>query len=196
MDMKKIILVAVAAVLTLSASAKSLKFAHVNYTELVQLTPDADAARAKLNAQSKEIDETYQSMVEEFNTKYSQYQQKAESWTEAVRKSKESELSEIQQRIQEFQQTAQQELSQSQTELMAPIQQKALETVTKLAKEGGYVYVFEVGSLLYVDPSKSTDLTPAARKALGIPEGRTLESLQKELQAQAQAQPEAAAKTE
>ncbi len=79
---------------------------------------------------------------------------------------------------------------------MAPIQQKALETVTKLAKEGGYVYVFEVGSLLYVDPSKSTDLTPAARKALGIPEGRTLESLQKELQAQAQAQPEAAAKTE
>lgn len=196
MDMKKIILVAVAAVLTLSASAQSLKFAHVNYTELVQLTPDADAARAKLNAQSKEIDETYQSMVEEFNTKYSQYQQKAESWTEAVRKSKESELSEIQQRIQEFQQTAQQELSQSQTELMAPIQQKALETVTKLAKEGGYVYVFEVGSLLYVDPSKSTDLTPAARKALGIPEGRTLESLQKELQAQAQAQPEAAAKTE
>lgn len=194
--MKKIILVAVAAVLTLSASAQSLKFAHVNYTELVQLTPDADAARAKLNAQSKEIDETYQSMVEEFNTKYSQYQQKAESWTEAVRKSKESELSEIQQRIQEFQQTAQQELSQSQTELMAPIQQKALETVTKLAKEGGYVYVFEVGSLLYVDPSKSTDLTPAARKALGIPEGRTLESLQKELQAQAQAQPEAAAKTE
>ncbi len=68
MDMKKIILVAVAAVLTLSASAQSLKFAHVNYTELVQLTPDADAARAKLNALIKEIEETYQSMVEEFNT--------------------------------------------------------------------------------------------------------------------------------
>ena len=31
-----------------------------------------------------------------------------------------------------------------------------------------------------------TDLTPEARKVLNIPEGRTLESLQAELQAQAQ----------
>ena len=42
------------------------------------------------------------------------------------------------------------------------------------------------GSLLYIDTKQSTDLTPAARKALNIPDGRTLESLQAELQAQAQ----------
>ena len=69
---------------------------------------------------------------------------------------------------------------------MAPIQQKAVQTVEKLAKDGGYIYVFETGSLLYIDTKQSTDLTPAARKALNIPDGRTLESLQAELQAQAQ----------
>ena len=69
---------------------------------------------------------------------------------------------------------------------MAPIQQRAIEAVSKPAKAGGYVYVFEQSSILYVDPAQSTDLTPAARKALNIPEGRTLESLQQELQAQAQ----------
>mgnify|MGYP003531716346 FL=1 len=69
---------------------------------------------------------------------------------------------------------------------MAPIQKKAVEAVNKLAKEGGYIYVFEQGSLLYFDASQSTDLTPAARKALNIPASRTLESLQQELQAQAQ----------
>ena len=56
----------------------------------------------------------------------------------------------------------------------------------KPLKEGGYIYVFEQGSLLYFDASQSTDLTPAARKALNIPASRTLESLQQELQAQAQ----------
>ena len=41
--------------------------------------------------------------------------------------------------------------------------------------------------MLYIDDKLSTDLTPAARTALGIPEDRTLESLQAELQAKAQA---------
>jgi len=69
---------------------------------------------------------------------------------------------------------------------MAPIQQKVMDTITKLAKDGGYVYVFDQPSLVYVNSSLSTDLTPAARTALGIKPGRTLESLQKELAAQQQ----------
>ncbi len=171
------------AIVSLSVSAQNLKFAHVNYSELVQLMPEADAARAQMSAQSKEYEDTYQSMVEEFQTKLSQYQQKASTWTSTIKESKEKELTDIQNRIQEFQQTASSELQQSQNELMAPIQEKAMETVTKLAKEGGYVYVFEQSSLLYVDDTKSTDLTPAARKALNIPEGRTIEKLQEELAA-------------
>ena len=186
--MKKILLIAAAAIVSFSASAQNLKFAHVNYTELVQLMPEADQARAAISASSKEAEETFQGMYEEYQNKLTQYQQKAESWTAAVRQSTEKELTDIQNRLQEFQQTIQQELSQQQNQLMAPIQQKAIEAVEKLAKEGGYIYVFETGSLLYIDTKQSTDLTPAARKALGIADGRTLETLQAELQAQAQQQ--------
>lgn len=126
-------------------------------------------------------------MVEEFQSKYQQYEQKQATWTPAVRESKERELTEIQNRIQEFQAAIQQELQQQQQMLMAPIYQKAQETVNNLAKEKGFVYVFDVQTLLYVDSTKSTDLTPEARTALGIPADRTMESLQAELQAQAQA---------
>ena len=192
-DMKKFFLVAAAAIFTLSASAQNLKFAHVNFSELVQLMPEADDARAQINAQSKEFEDTYQSMIEEFQTKYSQYQQKSSTWTATIRESKEKELTDIQTRIQEFQQTASTELQQSQNNLMAPIQQKALDTVNKLAKEGGYIYVFEKSSVLYINEAASVDLTPAARKALNIPEGRTLEKLQEELAAQAQAEQNAQA---
>ncbi len=164
------------------------KFAHVNFTELVQLMPEADQARATMDASSKEARETYQAMADEFNTKYQQYQQKAATWAQAIRESKEKELTDIQQRIQEFEQSVQAELQQQQQQLMAPIYKKAQEVIDDLAKKGGYVYVFDRTAALYVDPAQSDDLTAAARKALNIPEDRTMESLQKELQAQTEQQ--------
>ena len=136
----------------------------------------------------KEAQETLQSMMEEAQTKYNEYQQKQATWTPAIKSSKEKELGEIQNRIQEFQQSIQAELQQQQQQLMDPIYKKAQEAVEKLAKAGGYLFVFETSQYLYVDKAQCKDLTPEARKAMNIPEGRTIEDLQKELQAQAQGQ--------
>lgn len=185
--MKKLIIIAIASLLGTAAFAQP-KFAHVNFAELVQLMPEADQARATMAASSKEAQDTYQSMVEEFQKKYTDYQQKAASLTGAIKESKERELTEIQQRIQEFQQNIQQELQEQQEKLMAPLYKKAQETVSKLAKEAGYIFVFDKTSILYIDDAQSTDITPEARKILGIADDRTLESLQAELQAQAQQQ--------
>ncbi len=182
--MKKIILIAATSLLSIAAFAQP-KFAHVNYAELVQLMPEADEARAAMEASNKEVQETYTAMVEEYNTKFATYQQKQSSWTPAVRETKEKEIQGIVSRIQEFEQSIQSELQQQQQTLMAPIQKKANDVVKALAKEGGYIYVFDVNSPLYIDETQSVDLTPAARKALNIPEGRTIESLQQELAAKA-----------
>lgn len=181
--MKKIILFAAMALFALSASAQG-KFAHVNFSELVQLMPEADSARAQMQAASKEADETYQSMVQEAQAKFNDYQQKQATWTPAIKESKERELSEIQNRIQVFQQDIQNELQQQQNQLMAPLYEKATQAVEQLAKAGGFMLVFDASQYLYVDPAQVTDLTPEARKALNIPAGRTLEQLQQELQAQ------------
>ena len=185
--MKKILLVAALAMISAAAFAQQ-KFAHVNFTELVQLMPEADQARATMDASSKEASETYQAMADEFNSKMQQYQQKFNTWTQAIRETKEKELTDIQQRIQEFQQTVQAELQQQQQQLMAPLYKKAQETIEKLAKDGGYVFVIDQTTALYIDPVQATDLTAPARKALGIPDDRTMESLQKELQAKAEQQ--------
>lgn len=182
--MKRILTIAAASLLCIAAGAQS-KFAHVNFVELVQLMPEADEARAAIAASSQEAQETFSAMVKEYEDKYSVYQQKSASWTPAIRETKEKELTEIVQRINDFDKNIQAELQQQQQTLMAPIQQKAINTVNQLAKEGGYIYVFDKTSILYIDESQSTDLTPAARKALGIKDGRTLESLQQELAAQA-----------
>lgn len=185
--MKRLFAIAAMAAVCVAASAQELKFAHVDFSELVQLMPEMDKAREVIEAASTEAQETYEAMLTEYQNKYQAYEKNANTWSATIRQTKEKELGDIQNRLQEFQQTVQQELQAQQQQLMAPIYQKAQETVNKLAKDGGYIYVFDKTSVLYVDEAKSTDLTAPARKALGIPEDRTLESLQAELQAKAQA---------
>ena len=183
--MKKLFVIALAALATLTASAQQL--GKVNFQELVMLMPEMDAARETIAASQKEAEETYSAMVEEYQGKATQYQQKQASWTAAIRESKERELYEIQNRIQEFQNSISQELQQQQAQLTAPIQEKANKAVSEIAKAKGIVVLFDASQAIYFDESKVMDITAEARKALNIPEGRTLESLQAELQAQAQA---------
>jgi outer membrane protein len=185
--MKKIVLIAAAALLSLAASAQEIKLAYVDFTELIQLMPEMDSARVQIEAASLEAQETYQAMVEEYQSKGQQFQQKQASWTPAIRESKAAELQQIEYRIQEFQQAIQQDLQQLNAALQAPIYEKAQKAIDDLAKANGIAVVFEKNSLLYIDPAQCVDLTPEARVALNIPEGRTLETLQAELMAKQQA---------
>ncbi|MCQ2174399.1 MAG: OmpH family outer membrane protein [Bacteroidales bacterium] len=182
--MKKTLLIAAMAFMTVSVFGQS--FGRVNTTELVQLSPEADEARAKLQTQGQDAQQTYQDMVDEFNKKYEAYQKGVSGFSEAVRATKEKELNEINQRVQEFSANVQQELAQSEQALFQPIYQKATGIVKDLAKKYGLTLVFEEGSFPYYDEAAIKDLTPEARKSMGIQEGRTLESLQAEMQAQQQ----------
>ena len=185
--MKKIIIIAAMALMSLAATAQETKIAYVDFNEVIMLMPEMDAARATLEENEMTQNEILQSMYEEYQTKVQQYQQKAETWTAAIRQSKESELMEIQSRLEQTQQSFATEINQLQQELQAPIVEKAQNTVNELAKAKGVAVVLEKGSVIFIDPAQCVDLTPEARKALNIPEGRTLETLQAEMMAKQQA---------
>ena len=185
--MKKIILIAAMAVMSIAASAQDLKLAYVDFNEIIMLMPEMDQARATLEENQKTNEEILMAMYEEYQAKAQQFQQKASTWTPAIRESKEREIMDIQSRLEQTQQSLQQEMQQLQNSLQAPIYEKAQNTVNEIAKSKGIAAVFEMGSLLYVDPAQLINLTAVARVALNIPEDRTLESLQAELQAKAQA---------
>ena len=186
-SMKKMFMIAAMAMISLAATAQDFKFAYVDFTEVVQLMPEMDSARVQIDAASAEAQETYGAMVEEYQSKAQQFQQKQASWTPAIRESKAAELQQIEVRIQEFQQAIQQDLQQLQNSLQAPIYEKAQNAINELAKAKGVALVFEKSSLLYIDPAQGLDLTPEARTMLNIAEGRTLETLQQEMMAKAQA---------
>lgn len=184
--MKKLFVIAAAALMGLTASAQNLKFAHVDFQALVVVVPEYAQAADALAAAQKDAQENLNEMLEEYQKKAQAYEKNAATWAQTIRESKEKELGSLQQRIQEFQQDIQGELQQMQQKSMVPIQQKVDDAIKAAAKEGGYIYVFDRAQMVYIDETQSTDITPVVRKALGIPEDRTPESVQAELQARAQ----------
>ena len=67
--MKRIILIAAAALVSFAASAQDFKFGYVDFTEIIQLMPEMDSARVQIDAASAEAQETYQAMVEDIRQK-------------------------------------------------------------------------------------------------------------------------------
>ena len=169
--MKKFALVVLAAFFTLALSAQTLKFGHINTSELVSLMSETDSARVQLQAYQKELIEEMETMQTEYNNKLNTYQQKQATWTAAIKESKEAELIEMQQRLQQFQQTAQHDLAQLENNLYAPIFEKARGAISKIAKEKGLSFVFEISAnpVVYYNETQSMDLLPLAKAALGVP---------------------------
>jgi len=171
--MKKIIQIfAIALILTLSinqASAQTkLKIGHVNSTELLQMMPGKDSAQQALTIYAAELEQQLQVMTKEFESKYQEYQALQTKWTEIVRKSKETELVDLQNRIVDFQETAQEELQGKEAELISPLLKKAQNAINEVAKEKGFNYILDTsaGSVLYFDDGE--DIMPLVKKKLGI----------------------------
>jgi outer membrane protein len=167
---KLFLLVVVMTGISVSASAQSPKFAHINFQEFVMLMPESDAASANLETFGKELQEQIEGIQKELQDKFAIYQQKRATWTASVLEDKQKEIQNLNQRMEEFQRTAQSDYQKKQQELMLPILEKARNTVNTVAKREHFIYVFDVstGALSYYDEQQSTDLLPLVKKELNI----------------------------
>jgi outer membrane protein len=71
---------------------------------------EMDSAQVVLEKYGRELQETFVSMQNEFQTKVNNYEQMSANWTPAVVQAKTQELESMQQRLQQFQASAQQDL--------------------------------------------------------------------------------------
>ena len=170
--MKKIALLAIC-ILSFGfvSQAQDLKFGHINTAELINLMSERDSAVVKLQAYQNDLIETMEGMETEYNSKYTEYQRKANEWAPVVLETKQRELQELGQRIQQFQQNAQQEMAQMQQVLMTPVYEKAQNAIQKIAKEKKLTYVFDLstGGVIYFDEETCLNLLPLVKQELGIP---------------------------
>lgn len=179
--MKRIIVIALSVFSVVSlASAQGFKFGHLNMQEVIFLMDETDSARVEMEKFNSEMQETYNAMAQEFETKYRTYQEMAANWTPSVRATKEQELADLQNRLQQYQQNAQMDMNNLQQQLMGPISQKANEAVTKVGKANGLIYVFDLssGAVPYFDAAQSMDITAQVKAELGISPDKQLPQAQ------------------
>ena len=157
--MKKTIMLLAVAVIASAAlmptKALAQKLGHINSQEVVALMSERDDAYTKLQAFGKELQETLNSMQNDYQAKVKEYNEKSSTWNESIKKTKEDEINSIIQRIQQFQQQAEQDFSARQNTLMEPVMKKAFEAIEKVAKAQGLAYVIDLasGALVYRQPS-------------------------------------------
>ena len=175
--MKKFVKLTLAvALLFIGASAANAQqFGRVDLTAIIPNMPEYQEAEKNLAEYGKDLQDQLEQMQVEFNQKLADYQKNANTYSDAIRQTKESELQQLDQRLREFQQIAYQDLQKKQNELMAPIIEKANNAVNAVAKEGGYIAIFNTegdmaasAGLAYFDPEQLTNITEAVAKKLGV----------------------------
>lgn len=169
--MKKVFGILLFAVLVFTAQdgfSQSMKTGHINRDEIIMSMPDYDTAMKAYNAYGQELTNALELMQVEYNNKLDQYVKDSKNLTDLVKANKEQELADMQNRINNFQQQAQVQLQDKQAELLNPIIERATTAINAVAKEGGFIYIYDVRTLVYVDTVKSTDIGPLVKTKLGV----------------------------
>lgn len=150
-----------------ATAQKTLKFGYINTQELVSAMPESDSAQKKLDAFTKELGSTLESMQVEYNRINKGIEGEFEKLPELIIKTKESELNDLKVRIQTYTQSAQEEIQNKQSELIGAVYAKARKAIEAVGKEGGFSAVYEAGALIYISPD-FTNLMPLVKAKLGI----------------------------
>ncbi len=167
--MKRIIGIAALVIFVATAAqSQNLKFGHINSDELIQALPEFDSASVQLDNFRQELINALELMQVELRNKSDAYTKETKNLTDVVRQTKEQELYDLNNRIQDFQTNAQEQLQNKQIELFQPIYTKVDKAIKNVGKENGFVYIFNIGSILYVDETKSVNVLPLAKAKLGL----------------------------
>jgi outer membrane protein len=157
---------AIACVLFISTQVVAQKTAHINVKELMTTMPEMKTAQAQIEKIQKTYDDTYKSMVQEYQTKIAKYEQESATVGDAINETRSKEMQEMGGRIQKFQQTAQAELGQKEIDLLKPIMEKAQMAIKKVATAKGFEYVLDSTEGSGVIVANGTDLLADVKKEL------------------------------
>ncbi len=152
---------------SLSAQQEA-KFGHINTNELLRMMPGREQAQADLERYAQELEETFAAMQNEFQTKYQEYIENQETYSQLVRQSKERELQSLNERIMEFQESAQQDIMEQEERLLSPIIEKARNAIQKVGREHGFTYIFDTSGGSMVFWENGENIMPLVRQELEL----------------------------
>lgn len=166
--MKKILL-AFLMIAPLSIMAQ-VKFAHFNSADTIPNMKEYTTAQTEIQNMQKQYADDLKLMQDELQKKYEDYQKEASNLLEGVRLRREQELNELGQRYQQSLQDSETALQKATQEKMGAIGELVMAAVKKIGENNNYIYIIDLstGSVSFVNPALSTDITDILKKELGI----------------------------
>ncbi|MDE2824756.1 MAG: OmpH family outer membrane protein [Gemmatimonadota bacterium] len=162
-------MLAAATLRPVAAEGQELKIGYLDMERLRQSYQGFRDAEEAFQKQVTAMQDQVQSRQQEVEMLEQQYEARKTMLTAARRQQDEQNIMQKKQELMQFAQTQQMQLAQQEVELTRPLQESIFNVVQTLAKAENYTYIFDAGSLIYVDPLRAQDLTD-----------RVLEELQKE----------------
>ena len=149
---------------------KKKKFGHIKTQEILVAMPDYIKAQTDIQTMQKQYEDEMKRAQEEFNKKFTAYQEEQANLPKNIQERRQKELQELSQKGMQMQQDAQQELERSWMTMLEPIAKKIDDAIKAVGQDGGYVYIFDLNAtqIPFVNETLSTDVTSAVKAKLGI----------------------------
>ncbi len=167
--MIKKVLLAIALICPMLLSAQTLKIGLVDFDAILQAMPETTAAQNQIREVNDKYEAEYKKLGEEMNRLVTEYQNMAENELPAIKERKTRELSDYQQKIQQFEQNAMNDIQKMNNDLMAPIQQKVVQAIESVGREGNFSLIqMYAPQLTLYHAAPVEDITPAVKAKLGV----------------------------
>ena len=146
------------------------KFGHIKTQEILVAMPDYIKAQTDIDTMKKQYEDEMKRAQEEFNKKFTAYQEEQANLPKNIQERRQKELQELSQKGMQMQQDAQLELERSWMTMLEPIAKKIDDAIKAVGQDGGYVYIFDLNAtqIPFVNETLSTDVTGAVKAKLGI----------------------------
>ncbi len=154
--------------LAMVAGVQAQKFGYLNSAAVLSEMPEIKQADSSLEALQKQLQKKGQQMVEDYQRKAQELQQKIQDGNITPRQ-QEEEVAKIKQeedKIAQFEQDMMKQLNDKRTELMQPIYDRVNQAIKDVASENGYQFIFDSNVLLYAEESQ--DVSTLVKTKLGL----------------------------
>lgn len=150
-----------------SAQNTHVKLAHYDEAEVIKMMKETETAERTLKSLSDQYEAEMVKMEGEYTRKAAEYQKEQSTWDETIKRVRMEEIHTIKLKMQNYYDMASKTLADKRNELYAPVYKKIEQAVAEVAKEQGFLYVWDVKNLKYHSP-QAVDITGMIKRKLGI----------------------------
>ena len=169
--MKKILLVSTLVLGSLVALVGQDKYGHLNFGNLIAQMPEAVAANDSLEIMQATMVARGEAMAAQFQRDATAFISEVQggTLTPVQQQQKQAALEQRQVEIQNYEQEIVQSIGESRNQMLEPIIAKAQQAIDDVAKENGFVMIFDTSvfnAVMFAD--ESVDVMPMVKEKLGI----------------------------